>query len=151
MSKPCDACQFLAKPVHQILRTQYWNVELGSNHAYPGRAYITLLEHKGSLSELGDEEWRDFEQLVRKLENAYRKAFGADPFNWSCLMNNAYKEKPYNPHVHWHLIPRYEKAVRIGSAVLEDEEFGHMFVPKKERVVDDQIINAMAEKVKAYL
>jgi ATP adenylyltransferase len=151
MSKQCDICKFLEKPSHAILRTKYWNVGLGLNNAYLGRAYVTLLEHKASLSELSSEEWQDFETLVRKLESAYRKAFGADPLNWSCLMNNAYKEKPYNPHVHWHLIPRYENPTQIGGLTFEDEEFGHMFTPRKERLVDDQVVEEIAKKIKSYL
>ena len=109
------------------------------------------LEHRSSLSELSKEEWDDFRRLVRKLENAYQKALGAGPFNWSCLMNNAYKEKPYNPHVHWHLIPRYEKPVTINDTILIDEEFGHMFAPKKERIVDERIVEEIAEKIRTFL
>jgi diadenosine tetraphosphate (Ap4A) HIT family hydrolase len=151
MSKQCDACEFLEKPSYPILRTKYWNVGLGQNQAYFGRAYVTLLKHKGSLSELSSEEWQDFEVLVKKLETAYHKAFGADPLNWSCLMNNAYQEKPYSPHVHWHLMPRYEKSVQIGGLTFEDEEFGHMFAPFKERIVDDRVVEEIAEKLKSYL
>lgn len=151
MNKQCEACHFLEHPTHQIIRTKYWNVETGSNHAYLGRAYVTLLAHKGSLSELSSAEWAEFEELVRRLETAYREAFGAGPFNWSCLMNNAYKERPYNPHVHWHLIPRYEKPVSIAGLTFTDEEFGHMFTPKKERIVDDRVVNEIVEKIKACL
>lgn len=138
-------------PANPILRTEYWNVELAPNHAYLGRAYVTLLKHKASLSELASAEWQDFEALVKKLEFAYREAFSADPLNWSCLMNNAYQDKPYNPHVHWHLIPRYENPVQIGGLTFEDEEFGHMFAPFKERLVDDHVVEEIAKKIKSYL
>lgn len=151
MDKQCDACHFLEHPSHPLLRTKYWNVELGPNQAYVGRAFVTLLTHKGSLSELNNEEWADFEELVRRLEHAYRAAFGADPLNWSCLMNNAYQEKPFNPHVHWHLIPRYEKPVEVAGLVFADDGFGHIFDPAKERLVDDQTIQAITEKLKLYL
>lgn len=151
MNKECDACRFLEHPSHLLVRTKYWNVELGQNHAYLGRAYVTLLTHKGSLSELSSEEWADFEALVPKLENAYHKAFGADPLNWSCLMNNAYQEKPFNSHVHWHLIPRYEKPVEIADLTFKDEEFGRMFAAYKERLIDDQTIDIVAERLKTFL
>jgi diadenosine tetraphosphate (Ap4A) HIT family hydrolase len=151
MTKLCDACEFLKKPSYPIVRTKHWNVELATNHAYLGRAYVTLLEHKSSLSELSPEEWHDFEALVQKLEAAYHKAFGAGPFNWSCLMNNAYQEKPYNPHVHWHLVPRYEKPVDIDGQTFTDDEFGHMFAPFKERTKDDQTVKKIAEAIKAQL
>jgi diadenosine tetraphosphate (Ap4A) HIT family hydrolase len=50
---------------------------LGNNHAYLGRAYVTLRTHKANLSELDADDWSEFEDLVRKLENAYIKAFEA--------------------------------------------------------------------------
>lgn len=152
MNTDCESCDYLEHPSpFRLLRTEYWNVELGHNQAYAGRAFVTLRSHKGSLAELSPEEWADFAEVVRKLEGAYRKALGAAPFNWSCLMNNAYKQKPYTPHVHWHLLPRYEKPVQIGDLTLEDGEFGHMFAPHKERLVDDQVVMAIAEKIKQHL
>ena len=151
MDKSCTICQFLKEPLHPIIRTKYWNVELGTNQAYIGRAYVTLLDHKGRLSDLTHEEWRDFEELVGKLEVAYLKGLGAEPINWSCLMNNAYQEEPYNPHVHWHLIPRYQKPVQIGDLVFRDEEYGHMFAPRKERSIDESVLSTISDRIKAYL
>lgn len=39
----------------------------------------------------------------------------------------------------------------IDDVILVDEEFGHMFTPKKERIVDDYVIKAISEKIKAFL
>ncbi len=151
MEESCETCRILEQPSYLLIRTTYWNVALSKNHAYPGRAYVSLLKHKSTLSELSEEEWDDFRQLVYKLENAYQKALGAGPINWACLTNNAYKKKPYNPHVHWHLIPRYEKPVIIQGTVLIDKEFGHMFTPKKERIVDNRTVRELAKKIKVFL
>jgi diadenosine tetraphosphate (Ap4A) HIT family hydrolase len=79
VDKKCDLCEFLKEsgPKTQILITKHWSVGLGNNHAYFGRAYATLRTHKGSLSSLDKEEWEDFEEVVRRLEKAYKEVFGA--------------------------------------------------------------------------
>jgi diadenosine tetraphosphate (Ap4A) HIT family hydrolase len=85
INKKCDACEFIKNPSPetQILDTEFWSVGIdGRNHAYLGRAYVTLKEHKASHSSLSREEWEDFQRLVVKLENAYKDAFGAEPLNW---------------------------------------------------------------------
>ena len=100
MDKKCDACDFLSNPTPdtQIFDNHYWTVGIGNNHAYLGRAYVTLKAHKDSLSALSDEEWKSFYELIRILEPAYKDAFGAWPLNWGCYMNHAFREKPFNPH-----------------------------------------------------
>jgi diadenosine tetraphosphate (Ap4A) HIT family hydrolase len=71
MDKKCDACEFLKNPSSktQILDTEFWSVGInGGNHAYLGRAYVTLKEHKANLSSLSQEEWNNFQEIVIKLE-----------------------------------------------------------------------------------
>ena len=98
MDKKCDTCEFLSHPTPktQILETEYQSIGSGNNHAYFGRAYVTLKKHKNSLSSLSNEEWSDFEEIVRKLEKAYKDAFGAEPLNWGCFMNHAFRTEPFN-------------------------------------------------------
>ena len=71
----------------------------------------------------------DFIPLVKALEKAIRKSLGATMFNWSCQMNHAYRESIPNPHVHWHVRPRYGRSVRVGGMVFRDAEFGHHYDP----------------------
>ncbi len=151
MDKDCDACKFLADPKHQILVTNSWNIGLGNNQAYLGRAYATLRTHKSSLSELNQSEWQEFKEIVRKLEKAYKVAFGAEPLNWGCNMNNAFRALPGNPHVHWHIIPRYKQATVIGDTTYEDPLYGEFYDDKAERIVNDEVIDEIAAKLKSCL
>lgn len=66
-------------------------------------------------------EWLE---VVRELEEALCLAFGATMFNWSCYMNHAHREKPYNPHLHWWAVPRFEHPVTLGGHVFTDPHFG---------------------------
>ena len=151
MDPKCDACQFLQNPTHQILKTDLWAVGLGNNQAYFGRAYMTLRTHKSSLSELSSDDWREFEDNVRKLESAYKAAFGATPLNWGCYMNNAFRDDPPHPHVHWHIYPRYKQAPVLDGVAYDDPLFGEFYDNDAERIVSDAVVDQIAEKLKPYL
>jgi diadenosine tetraphosphate (Ap4A) HIT family hydrolase len=154
MDKKCDACGFLENPTPetQILETEYWSVGIdGRNHAYLGRAYVTLKEHKANLSSLSQDEWTDFQEIVRKLEKAYKSAFGAEPLNWGCFMNHAFRTKPFNSHVHWHVFPRYEIAPTIDSITFEDPLFGEFYNDNAEKLVSTEVVEHIASKLRQHI
>jgi diadenosine tetraphosphate (Ap4A) HIT family hydrolase len=154
MVKACDACIFLANPTPttQILETKFWSVGIdGKNHAYLGRAYVTLKEHRPSLSSLSQEEWEDFQDIVKVLEKAYKESFGAEPLNWGCFMNHAFREKPYNSHVHWHIYPRYEIAPVFDDITFDDSLFGEFYNNSAERLVDAQTVERIAATLRQHI
>ena len=104
------------------MQTDRWRVVLDSNQQYLGKAFVTLVEHKESLSDLSTEDWNDFELLVKKLESAVKSAFKPNHFNWSCLMNiAAMNGQP--THVHWHMHPRYSQVVEVAGEPFEDTKW----------------------------
>lgn len=151
MDKKCDACEFLKDPQNQILVTKHWNVGIGNNHAYLGRAFVTLRDHKGSLSDLNNDEWGEFHEIVRKLEKAYLDAFGASPMNWGCFMNHAFRTEPFNPHVHWHIYPRYRVAPVVAGISFDDPLFGNFYDDEAENIVSDEIVREIAAKLREHL
>lgn len=146
-------CAFLAlKPLpNQVITTRYWTAGIIPDQPYLGRALITLLEHKSSLSELSDEEWQDFHALVRKLEPAYLKAFGAKPLNMGCFMNTAYQANPPQPHVHWQVFPRYKHTVEFEGLTFTDEQYGKFYDDDARRPVEKAVVQAITERLKASL
>ncbi len=150
-AKDCDVCSFTENLKFPILVTDKWTVDLGNNQAYLGRAFVTLRTHKPSLSELSKEEWQDFEEVVRKLEKAYKKAFVAEPLNWGCFMNNAYRSLPGNPHVHWHIFPRYKTAPIFEGITFADPLYGEFYDDHAELIVSDEILNKIAIVLKANI
>ena len=154
MDKKCDACNFLSNSTSetQILKTQYWSVGVdGENHAYLGRAYVTLKEHKPSLSSLSQDEWKDFQDIVTKLESAYKDAFGAEPLNWGCFMNHAFRSEPFNPHVHWHIYPRYKNAQVINDITFDDPLFGNFYDDTAERLVSEDTVKEIVSRLRQQL
>ena len=151
--KRCDGCEASEKDEDFVFQTEFWNVFLAPDQRYLGRCYVSLKRHCGSLTDLRDEEWMDFKELVKRLEGALRKSFGATLFNWGCLMNNAFQEKPYNPHVHWHFRPRYEHEVRFADETFIDKEFGHHYARgfENEVVIDEKKFEKVVAEIRKNL
>ena len=103
------------------------------------------------MAELTNEEWLDFAQIVKSLEQAIRLAFDARLFNWSCLMNNAFQHNPATPHVHWHFRPRYDKTVSIDGIDFEDPLFGHHYDREQSLKVSGETLSHIQAKIKENL
>jgi diadenosine tetraphosphate (Ap4A) HIT family hydrolase len=151
MNNNCHVCELLHEPKHQILETSKWTVGIGNNVAYFGRAYVTLRDHKGSLAELDRDEWDEFEVIVKRLEHAYNKLFDAVPLNWGCFMNNAFRGNESNPHVHWHIFPRYRNAPEFDGQTFDDPLYGEHYDPGAERLIDENTVEKLAATLKDYL
>ena len=75
----CDICPILVtnnngKDV-QIAETEKWRIVLDPNQQFLGKSFVTLLQHKSSLSSLDETDWRDYEILVKRLEGAIKRRF----------------------------------------------------------------------------
>ena len=153
MMQNCDICQFLEnKPLqNQIITTKYWTVGIVPDQPYLGRGLVTLLDHKSSLGKLSAEEWKEFEMIVPKLENAYKQAFGAEPLNLGCFMNHGYRDNPPHPHVHWQIFPRYKEPVELRGMTFEDNRYGSFYDDDARRPVGQEVIVEIVQRLKAQL
>ena len=145
----CKYCNTENKDL--IFETKYWIILLADDQYDLGRCVIILKRHCDSLSKLKIEEIIDFLEVVKKLENTIKKSFNATMFNWSCLMNNAYKSNNPNPHIHWHLRPRYKEKVKFDNITFEDLEFAHHYDNKKVLKPSQIILNKIILKIKENL
>src|SRR4051812_32724823 len=116
----CEICNALPPDHTTILEGKAWQIRLAYDQKYLGRALIMAYRHVGSVSELTEDEWAELHRLIKRYESAITELFGARLFNWACLMNNAFKEDQPQPHVHWHVRPRYSHAVEsIGRSFVD--------------------------------
>lgn len=67
----------------------------------------------------------------------------ADMFNLACLMNDEYKKENPDPHLHFHLIPRYSKPVKIGDSLFYDREWAHHYDNKAPVLLTKEEIEAV--------
>ena len=115
--------------------------------------HIRYKRDVGTLKDLKDDEWKELLEIIKKLENALINAFGAEMFNWSCLMNNAHKpaiKKPH-PHVHFHFRGRYRNPVEFAGEKFHDKEFGHHYDLSKDKKVSQKVFDKIAEEIRKYL
>lgn len=130
-----------------IYESRYWRVVLAANQILLGRCVVHLKRHAGDLADLTNEEVLEWLPLVRKLEKAIRISFGASMFNWSCLMNHAFREEKPNPHVHWWAGPRYKQAVLFKEQKFEDTHFGNPFDHDRTLELPEDVHLAIARKI----
>ena len=65
-----------------------------------------------SLDDLSKEEYFAFMGDLRSASKALRKALTPDHMNYELLGNT-------NPHLHWHIVPRYQTDPRWGQPIWE--------------------------------
>ena len=122
-----------------ILETPFWSVLLNHDQRYLGRCSIVLKRHCESLSDLDEREWLELKGIVGRLEAVFRECFNATLFNWTCLMNFAYRAEPAAPHVHFHFRPRYRTPVEFGGEVFSDTEFADHYEYVERRPLADEL------------
>ncbi len=147
----CISCSSSDRDSDFVFETESWKVFLLENQYYLGRCVVVLKRHSESLSGLKQKEWNDFAEIVNKLESALKKAFGAAMFNWTCMMNDAYKTEKPNPHIHWHLRPRYKNKIEFACLVFEDTEFGNHYDRNKTKKVSGEIQKRIIEEIRKNL
>lgn len=134
-----------------ISETNHWEIYLNPDQYYLGRLVIVAKREVPAMSELTNEEWMDFAELARKTENGFKKEFEATMFNWTCLMNNAYKEEIPHPQVHWHMRPRYKNPVEFAGQTFEDKEFGHHYARETEMAVSSEIEKEIIARIQTFI
>ncbi len=151
ISGNCEWCNLTDEDKRYLLyEDEYWMLFLADEQDYIGRSILVLKRHCASLSELNEEEWKVLHNLIQRFETCALQVLGADVCNWSCLMNNFFKEEVPNPHLHIHCRPRLKKPVVVGDNTYADTEFGHHYALKKEAVVTSEDRAVLFSRMKAY-
>ncbi len=149
----CPICAWTPEEVDYpfIFETSHWIVKLGPNQSLLGRCVISTQRHVGDLADLTQPEMIDLLAVIKQLEGAVRRAFGAVMFNWSCYMNLAYREEPADPHVHWWMVPRYNSAREIDGIAFADPHFGEPYDHYRWQDVSIELKTHIVGKILAAL
>lgn len=129
----CSACTPAEHESDPIVTTTHWKVVLHPDQTVPGACLISSKRHVPKLGALSSDEQAELLPLIAAVESALEQALGATLVNFECLRNWAYRaeapEPPFldgrpNPHVHWHVAPRYADVVEVAGERFEDPCFG---------------------------
>ena len=126
----CEWCVYKENE-YLLYKSLHWSVYLADRQDYVGRCILVLNRPCGSLSELDISEWIELKTLIDRLECIYKEILGAELSDWSCLLNNFYKEAMPDPHLHIHVRPRYKNAVVLNNHSYIDTEFAYHDALKK--------------------
>ena len=135
----CDWCSLSEEDKQfQLYESQSWSVFLSDEQDYIGRCILVLKRHCRSLSELTEDEWAELREVIGKVEGCLKVVLGAALCNWTCLMNDFYKDSSPDPHLHIHVRPRYDRPVTINGNTYPDSEFGHHYAVHKSGDIPDK-------------
>lgn len=136
-----------------LAESPHWLIIIAPDQRNLGTCVVALKRDEKELSNLSGEEWSDLARVVKKLENAVKKAFNPTMFNWGCLMNSSYLEEPPTPHLHWHFIPRYRDPVIFEGEAFKDPCFGRSTMHDRGRSMklSKEFKDRIKAKIKEYL
>ena len=84
---------------------------LPKNQTYRGHSILVLdLRHATRPDQLTRQEWQRFCDDLYVAQHAIERVVGADHMNVAALGN-------LMPHLHWHIVPRYERDPRWGAPI----------------------------------
>ncbi len=133
-----------------IKEKRYWHLSLSENQYYLGRATLILKNSSTRhLRELEKEEIEELFGFIKKYEIALKKSFNTTNFNWTCLMNDSYKEKKLKKQapLHFHVWPRYKNKIVFEGEEFHDEVFAHHYDKYKEKKVDKKFLEKLADRI----
>ena len=148
----CDWCRLSEEDQQFLLyKTESWSVFLSDEQDYLGRCILVLKRHGHSLSALTADEWDELRTLIVKMEACLKAVLGATLCNWSCLMNDFYKQPAPDPHLHIHVRPRYDQPVVLNGHTYTDGEFGHHYARKKNTAIPAEDKEEVFSRLKGWL
>lgn len=115
----CDLCS--ASPHDILWQDDFCRVVLLNDANYPAYCRVELLDHIKEMTDLAPQQRARMMKTVFAVELALREVTQADKINLASLGNKT-------PHVHWHVIPRFENDKHFpnshwGEAVREGQPF----------------------------
>lgn len=118
LKKDCiNNLEFMSKfkpDIRCIKEFDYWIVCIREKQTTLGSAVILLKRETPSVGDILPEESSEFPKVVKWYEEICIKKFGAIKFNYIIMMM-------YDPFVHYHAFPRYDKKINLFGLEWEDK------------------------------
>jgi diadenosine tetraphosphate (Ap4A) HIT family hydrolase len=119
MSAPdcCDIWQKFGHPAGEVLETKHWRVVIRPKQVTLGALVLISVRHVEGIAGLEPAEAAELPQVTALLEGRLRRAFAPDKINYLALMM-------VDPHLHFHVLPRYAHPHSIHGHTFEDVAWG---------------------------
>jgi len=156
----CISCTAPKNEKFLVGFTDTWKIVLHPHQAHIGSCLVTTRRHVGHLTELNENECADFLNIIKTLETMLKTAFKVDHVNYLCLMNWAYRQDnpvpPFkdgrpNPHVHWHVITRFEQPIQFCNYNFDDPRFGDPYDTSRQSNIPDDVRECIRQEILQHL
>ena len=141
MPEHCSLCHLTRGVVAENL---YWTMAVNENQATLGRVFFALKRHETDVTALTPDEVVSLWQFLAAGKAALGTLFAPDHFNYMALMN-------IDPHVHFHLFPRYQTPREFMGETWTDDQYGGHYDPAQTRPLDDATREALILSLRSAL
>ncbi len=129
-------------PETLVAEYESWVVLLRPRQVTLGSTVLACKEAARALGDVSTEAWAEVARVTSDLEQAVREAFGCERLNYLALMM-------VDPHVHFHVLPRYESPRELAGVAFVDAAW-----PKPPDVtasleLADGVLAAIGERLRA--
>lgn len=100
-------------PDNLIFEYEHWSVLLRPKQVTLASLVLICNEDVTSFAEISTEAFAEKQEVVKDIEATLSALFGFDKINYLMLMM-------VDPHVHYHVIPRYSKNQSFEDQIFED-------------------------------
>lgn len=133
----CALCQPCPHPI--LWQDDFCRVVLLIDAAYPAYCRVELLAHIKEMTDLIPEQRARIMKTVFAVELALREMFNPDKINLASLGNKT-------PHIHWHVIPRYENDRHFPNS-----HWGEAMRDGTATALDPNTTEQLAQKINAHI
>ena len=131
-------------PQSLIVESDHWAVVLRPVQVTLGSLVLISKSDATRFPELSAEDLKDLGRISGAMESALRQAFGHDKINYLMLMM-------VDPHVHYHVLPRYGRPVSFQGQDFEDHSWPGPPDLGRHLAVDDETMTAIGAAIRQYL
>lgn len=117
---PAPCCDIWTKFGHQsgeIFSTSHWSVVIRRKQVTLGSLVLICKRHAESMGGLTPEEGGDLPNAAKAIEQTLGAAFRPAKLNYLALMM-------VDRHLHFHVIPRYERERQVHGYTFKDPSWG---------------------------
>ncbi|HSI24805.1 MAG TPA: HIT family protein [Methylotenera sp.] len=135
-----DVCALCVPTSHLVLwQDDFCRILLLNDADYPAYCRVELLTHTKEMTDLAPPERARMMKTVFAVELAIREIFNPDKINLASLGNKT-------PHLHWHVIPRFEDDKHFPNSHWGEVMRDGSFAP-----LNEESINDLTQKISAHI
>lgn len=135
-----EVCALCVPTSHLVLwQDDFCRILLLNDADYPAYCRVELLSHTKEMTDLPPDERARMMKTVFAVELAIREIFNPDKINLASLGNKT-------PHLHWHVIPRFEDDKHFPNShwgeVMRDGNFAPL---------DEENIKELTQRISSHI